>query len=81
MSNRDSNFEIYAMNADGSNQRRITRNEVDDWEPKWSPDGRWVMYYSQRNSGWEIFITTSDGREELQLTSGNLTGSQATWHP
>jgi hypothetical protein len=37
--NRDGNFEIYKMNADGTGQTRLTNNSADDSEPSWSPDG------------------------------------------
>ena len=36
-SNRSGNFEVYVMNADGSGQRRLTRNPEDDILPAWSP--------------------------------------------
>ena len=39
-SNRDGNFEIYLMNADGSNQQRLTVMDADDRWPRWSPDDR-----------------------------------------
>jgi Tol biopolymer transport system component/tRNA A-37 threonylcarbamoyl transferase component Bud32 len=32
---RDGNFEIYVMNADGSNRTRLTHNSADDWWPSW----------------------------------------------
>jgi TolB protein len=35
-SDRDGNFEIYVMNADGSDQTRLTTNEWGDWYPAWS---------------------------------------------
>ena len=36
-SDRDGNFEIYVMNADGSNQTNLTNNPARDGEPSWSP--------------------------------------------
>src|SRR5436190_6391818 len=36
---RDGNWEIYAMNADGSGQTRLTSNSAGDTQPAWSPDG------------------------------------------
>ena len=36
-SQRDGNYEIYVMNADGSDQRRLTRDPADDYHPVWSP--------------------------------------------
>jgi hypothetical protein len=35
--NKDGNFEIYAMNPDGSEQTRVTTNTVSDSEPSWQP--------------------------------------------
>jgi TolB protein len=40
VSNRGGNEEIYVMNADGSGQRRLTRNPADDIHPAWSPVAR-----------------------------------------
>ena len=43
-SNRDGNFinfEIYVMDADGGNPRRLTNNNpFPDDDPSWSPDGK-----------------------------------------
>ncbi len=36
-SKRDGNWEIYVMNADGSNQQRLTDNPSDDVQLSWSP--------------------------------------------
>ena len=36
-SNRDWTYEIYVMDADGSNQTRLTNNPAVDWTPAWSP--------------------------------------------
>jgi Tol biopolymer transport system component len=37
VTNRDGNDEIYAMNADGSRKRNLTRNSADDDSPAWAP--------------------------------------------
>ena len=41
---RDGNGEIYVMDADGSNQTRLTNNPADDWLPAWSPDGSRIAF-------------------------------------
>jgi Tol biopolymer transport system component len=37
-SDRDGNWEIYLMNADGGQQQRITINEATDQDPDWRPN-------------------------------------------
>ncbi len=37
VSDRDGNGEIYVMDADGSNQTRLTNNPATDWTTSWSP--------------------------------------------
>ena len=37
VSKRDGNEEIYVMDADGSNQQRLTDNPSPDFQPTWSP--------------------------------------------
>ena len=48
MSHRDGNWEIYVMDADGRNQRRLTNNPASDHAPSWSPDGQRIAFMSQR---------------------------------
>ena len=45
-SNRDGNFEIYVMNADGSGLARLTNNSATDLMPSWSPDGQKIAFHS-----------------------------------
>jgi TolB protein len=46
-SNRDGNFEIYIMNSDGSNPRRLTDSPTtEDWFPAFFPDGKMLLYWS-----------------------------------
>jgi len=51
--------------------------------PSWSPDGRWIAYFSDGDGDYELYITQSDGKGETrQLTDGNQTYfMQASWSP
>ena len=67
-SNRDGDFEIYIMNIDGSNQRQLTDNDVDDKYPRVSPDGRYITYGSAQAGNSDIYIMNRDGSNQQQLT-------------
>lgn len=43
-STRDGNSEIYLMDSDGTNQRRITNNNVRDKQPKFTRDGKFIGF-------------------------------------
>ncbi len=53
--------EIYVMDADGANQRRITFNQDGDTLPQWSPDDTKLLVTGYRNGNFEIVeITLSE---------------------
>lgn len=60
--------EIYAMNADGSNQTRLTSSSSEDTTPTWSPDGTQIAFASFRTGNGEIFVMNADGTNVKQLT-------------
>ena len=47
-SNREGNFEIYVMDTDGKNPQRLTDNPAIDWDPSWSPDGKRIVFSSEK---------------------------------
>ena len=61
VSTRDGNPEIYSMNADGTNARRLTNNAASDGQPSRSPDGRRVAFTSNRDGNFEIYTINADG--------------------
>jgi len=44
------------MNMDGTDQKRLTYNEYDDWTPSWSPDGSKIAFNGYRNGIFDIYI-------------------------
>lgn len=86
VSERDGNEEIYLMNADGSDQTRVTTNGADDRDPAWSPDGRRLLFESDRTGHSEIFlrIFPTDGRgRTIQLTNTgeDVSNVDPAWAP
>ena len=67
MSRRDGNWEIYIVNADGSNLQRLTTNPAEDGLPTWSPDGRVIAFISSRGGQWGMWATTAAGDDQSLL--------------
>ena len=88
-SNRDGNWEIYVMNADGSGQTRLTNNPAADSWPSWSPDGRRITFISSRDDPdpndderiWNIYVMNSDGSGQTRLTNDSAWHSLPRWSP
>ena len=89
-SNREGNNEIYVMNPDGSDQTRLTTNSRNDVRPDVSPNGRQVVFVSNRiipldnpTGDFEIFVMNSDGDEDSvrQLTFNETDDSWPRWSP
>ena len=55
-SERDGNQEIYVMDADGSNQQRLTNNLNNDFSSSFSPDGSLIIFVSDRDGNDEIYL-------------------------
>jgi hypothetical protein len=45
-SNRDGDFEIYTINADGTDLTRLTHQFTDDLNPEFSPDGEIIIFWA-----------------------------------
>jgi dipeptidyl aminopeptidase/acylaminoacyl peptidase len=80
-SNRDGNFEIYAMNADGSGQTRLTDNPASDHAPAWSPDGSKIAFRSYRDENAEIYVMNADGSGQIRLTDNPAIDDAPAWSP
>ena len=60
------------MNADGSNQTRLTNNPADDFEPSFSGDGSKIAFESRRGDGTpEIYIMDANGSNQTRLTNSD----------
>jgi Tol biopolymer transport system component len=75
LSRHDGTKEIYVVNADGSGQRRLTRDARSFATPAWSPDGRKIAFDSVRNG---VYVVNADGSSWLRLARN---GGAPAWSP
>jgi TolB protein len=77
--------DIYVIRADGTNIRRLTRDQKPVGHPRWSPDGRQLVFRStgDRVAGTaaevELYVVGADGTDMRRITENQLYDGQADW--
>lgn len=78
--NRDGNHEIYTMNRDGSDLRRLTNHPMVDVTPTWSPTGTQIAFTSDRTGSPQIYIVNADGTNPQRISAESHC-DRPTWSP
>jgi tricorn protease len=60
--------DIWVANEDGSNAQRITDNTAREVYPRFSPDGRWIAFSSNRYGNYDVFVVQAAGGTPRRLT-------------
>lgn len=81
VSDRDGNDEIYIMNRDGSNQRRLTHHPAEDDLPFASPDGQRIVFQSDRDGNLELYVMNLGDGSLQRVTNDPGTDRLANWSP
>jgi len=58
---KDSASHVYMMNADGSGVKQITKGDVQDQRPTFSPNGKQIAFIRTIGKKWQISIASADG--------------------
>lgn len=80
-SDTSGNDEIWTVKMDGSDIRQITDNPAPDWEPTWSPDGKWIVFQSFRENNWDIYKIRHNGTGLVRLSDHPAEDWQPNWSP
>jgi dipeptidyl aminopeptidase/acylaminoacyl peptidase len=78
---------IWVAPVDGSEEpRQLTSGERSDGSPRWSPNGRWLAFVSNRNGDEEkapsqLYVLPAAGGEPRRLTDGKETVESIAWSP
>jgi dipeptidyl aminopeptidase/acylaminoacyl peptidase len=79
---------VWVATLDGSEEpRQFTSGERSDGSPRWSPDGRWLAFVSNRDGEDEkkakgqLYVLPANGGEPRRLTEGKESVESIAWSP
>ena len=68
-SDRTGTWELWAVEPDGSNPRKLTCGPGEKREPSVSPDGKHVVYVNRDSAAGELWVVSIDGTNQRKLAS------------
>jgi formylglycine-generating enzyme required for sulfatase activity/Tol biopolymer transport system component len=77
VSDRGGALDIWKMDASGKNAKQLTKDAFPDADPKFSHDGKRILYTTLRQGFPEVWMMNRDGSDPHMITKG----SQGAWSP
>ncbi len=71
-------FDIYVINADGSEEQNLTGDALSAGGPLWSPDGRKIVFWSGPDGNGWVYVMNADGSERRMLARNH---GYVAWSP
>lgn len=62
-------FDIFSMNPEGGQLRRLTEDQGKNEEPCWSPDGRYIIFSSNRDGKYRLYMMNAFGQNQRKITT------------
>jgi dipeptidyl aminopeptidase/acylaminoacyl peptidase len=72
---------IYVANVDGSDTIQLSRGDKNSSNPKWSPDGQWMAFTSDRDGKSNLYILPLHGGESEKITDVKTSVGEFEWSP
>lgn len=73
--------EIFTIATDRGEEQRVTDTPWREEDPRWSPDGKWIAFISDRTGREEIFISDELGHTVKQISNIDCDKGSITWAP
>src|SRR5579884_1382799 len=73
--------DIWVANENGSGVERLTDHRARDIYPRFSPDGAWIAFSSNRAGNYDVYVMPAEGGKPRQLTFHSADDVVAGWTP
>jgi dipeptidyl aminopeptidase/acylaminoacyl peptidase len=77
--NNKSSSNLWLASSDGKHRKQLTTTTKKDRQPRWSPDGKSILFVSTRSGSAQLWIIDLDGGEARQLTTISTGVAEPTW--
>jgi TolB protein len=75
----DNNTEIFTVDVDGRNLKRVTTNSFWDLYPAWSPDGTQIAFLSKRDKDLDLYLMDNIGNNQHKLYDSGSNDADLDW--
>lgn len=72
---------LFLSSSDGSKISQFTHGDWNDVSPRWSPDGEWIVFLSDRKGKMDIYIIPTHGGGAKRITDLNGIITHVRWMP
>jgi len=73
--------QISIANIDGSHLIQLTNDDTNNFNPKVSPDGKQIVYLSNRDGNQEVYVMNVNGSNQTRLTRNQIRDGDPAWSP
>jgi TolB protein len=77
----DGKLRINVCSADGTDDKTLVPHAAMEESPRWSPDGKHVLWVSTRGKNPDLYVVDADGKGEKRLTSDLAADLHPAWSP
>lgn len=77
----DGKLRIHACNSDGSQDRTVIPHKAFEESPRFSPDGKRILWISTRDGNPELYTVDAEGNHQQRLTSEVALDLHPAWSP
>ena len=75
------NSDIYTYNLNTKEKRRLTNHPSINTSPSYSPDGKRIVFNSDRGGNQQLYVMNADGSNAHRITFGKGTYATPVWSP